>query len=342
MPRATRSVASNLAVALESASAGQHEASIPRLRRLAASLYLAPVEGKPELHHGIEALTLGLAARLDAEAWGKRGGRSQGMTKNYVPGLLARPLWPTEGFGLGVELERAAPVIRKEMGALQRQAEVWAPVGRHTLRTDHGLLRRGAWRDAVLFSSGRFHAECCALLPETCALIARHREVTTNPLGLALVSELGPGTEVLEHAGVSNAELTFHLGLRVPPGNVSGILVGGQEASWSEGKVLVFDDSFPHSVWHRGAPESVPRAVLLLRAWHPEVSPAERQVALHMLASGGEEEELVEEPWREEDLRQALESLRAKGAVGRWRALMTQAHSAIRGAGRQEGVRAEL
>merc|ERR1712118_580839 len=105
-----------------------------------------------------------------------------------------------------------------------------------------------------------------------------------NPMGVALVSELQPGTEVREHTGFSNSRLTFHLALKVPNGDAAGIQVGGSHGSWKEGKVLGFDDSFPHSVWHRGDALSGPRTVLVLRAWHPDVTVEERQEALYRLA----------------------------------------------------------
>lgn len=43
---------------------------------------------------------------------------------------------------------------------------------------------------------------------------------------------------------------------------------------WEEGKVMIFDDSFEHEVWHRG---TLPRLVLIVDVWHPEVTIAERR-----------------------------------------------------------------
>ena len=87
---------------------------------------------------------------------------------------------------------------------------------------------------------------------------------------------LMPGTETFKHQGRTNGVLTMHLGIRVPEG--VGIVVGDEErdAPWQEGKVTMFDDSFPHAVWHRGPETSSPRAVLLFRTWHPDYTLAER------------------------------------------------------------------
>ena len=43
--------------------------------------------------------------------------------------------------------------------------------------------------------------------------------------------------------------------------------------SWTEGKFIVFDDSFEHEVWHEG--ESF-RLVLIVDIWHPELTARER------------------------------------------------------------------
>lgn len=39
--------------------------------------------------------------------------------------------------------------------------------------------------------------------------------------------------------------------------------------TWEEGKVIVFDDSFEHEVWHDG---SKLRLVLIVDIWHPELT----------------------------------------------------------------------
>lgn len=43
--------------------------------------------------------------------------------------------------------------------------------------------------------------------------------------------------------------------------------------NWVEGKVIIFDDSFEHEVWHKGTEE---RLVLIVDVWHPELTPNER------------------------------------------------------------------
>jgi aspartate beta-hydroxylase len=71
---------------------------------------------------------------------------------------------------------------------------------------------------------------------------------------------------------------TSHLGLRVPAGDC-WMKVGEHTRPWAPGKALTCDTSFFHETWN-GTPE--PRYVLIMRHWHPEVTPTER-VALQFL-----------------------------------------------------------
>lgn len=43
--------------------------------------------------------------------------------------------------------------------------------------------------------------------------------------------------------------------------------------TWEDGKILIFDDSYEHEVWHNGT--SV-RVVFIVDVWHPDLSEEER------------------------------------------------------------------
>ena len=88
-----------------------------------------------------------------------------------------------------------------------------------------------------------------------------------------------PKTSILCRQGPSNHKWRLHLGVVVPDGGVSSIRVGDAAAAqarrpWEEGKVLLFDDSYEHEVFHEGGEEASPRVVLIVDLWHPEVSDA--------------------------------------------------------------------
>jgi len=93
-------------------------------------------------------------------------------------------------------------------------------------------------------------------------------------------SVLSPGTHILPHTGVTNARLVVHLPLIVPDG--CALRVGGEEHVWRSGECVVFDDTYEHEAWNRG---SSARVILLMDAWHPDLSAAER-LALSTLIKG--------------------------------------------------------
>jgi len=76
-------------------------------------------------------------------------------------------------------------------------------------------------------------------------------------------SKILPGTHIRPHTGPSNDRLRGHLTL-VHSGGAS-IRVGEEWRTWEEGKVLIFDSSWEHEVYHRG-PD--PRIVLIFDFWN--------------------------------------------------------------------------
>jgi hypothetical protein len=73
------------------------------------------------------------------------------------------------------------------------------------------------------------------------------------------------------HSDECNFVLTAHLGLDIPTGECF-LNVGDQRLTWSNGKVSIFDSSFLHEAENTSG---APRTVLLLRVWHPDLSPVE-------------------------------------------------------------------
>ena len=60
------------------------------------------------------------------------------------------------------------------------------------------------------------------------------------------------------------------MGIRIPEG--TGIRVGGEERTWTEGKGLLFEDAFPHEVWNNSMEL---RIVAIVDFWHPDLTPIE-------------------------------------------------------------------
>ncbi len=67
----------------------------------------------------------------------------------------------------------------------------------------------------------------------------------------AFFSILLPHKHLPAHRGPYKGVLRYHLGLKVPePAAASAIKVGSKQASWQEGKSLIFDDTFVHEAWN--------------------------------------------------------------------------------------------
>ena len=134
-----------------------------------------------------------------------------------------------------------------------------------------GLRGRTDWSAVTLFAQG--HAGQAAAFPQTCEALAGLPLTRMNGAPVeAFFSVLAPGARIPPHRGLSNARLTVHLPLVVPPGDCA-IRVGDQTHAWAEGQPFAFDDSWEHEAWNETPAE---RVVLIFEAWRPELSAAER------------------------------------------------------------------
>jgi aspartyl/asparaginyl beta-hydroxylase (cupin superfamily) len=72
---------------------------------------------------------------------------------------------------------------------------------------------------------------------------------------------------------VTNARVVIHIPLLVPSGCYLELSQIGRHY-WQRGEALVFDDTFEHSAEN---PTDQLRGILLLDAWHPDLTAVERQ-----------------------------------------------------------------
>lgn len=130
-----------------------------------------------------------------------------------------------------------------------------------------GLQEKGVWKQLELFSRGRKIEKNCLKAPKTCTVISQIHDAASCKRGQVKFSIMHPGTHVWAHTGPTNCRLRAHLGLIIPEG--ASIRVADETRKWEEGRVILFDDSFEHEVWHNG---STYRLVLIIDFWHPELS----------------------------------------------------------------------
>lgn len=185
----------------------------------------------------------------------------QRPTVLQIRGLTAKPWHDRADFPWVPALEAATDAVLAEFLALE--AARAAPID---YMGDYGGGGGGAWHAWMLHGDDRFIPETTARCPTT---TARLRDTRLSP-GDAMFSELSPGTIIPLHCGGSNAVLSCHLPLIVPPD--CAIRVGTQTRGWRKGHVVIFDDSYLHLSWNESETR---RVVLVFEVYHPELSELE-------------------------------------------------------------------
>jgi len=191
----------------------------------------------------------------------------------FFPGLTARRFYEPHDFLLWQSIEPVLEEIQKEVSGY---SGVKLSVGEYTAERDAGLVLQGTWNDVGIIRSGVPFVAVSDRFRVTLKTIMDIPEVATNVYGNVVISTLQPGTRIKLHQGESNAQITFHIPVDIPPSG-TGITVDGlrRENPWVQ--PLVFDDSFHHEVWNLS---DKPRTILLFRAWHPEFSIEERAMVV--------------------------------------------------------------
>ncbi len=176
------------------------------------------------------------------------------------PGLTAKPFHDASTFALARELEANAPALLRELRALPDTE--FSP-------EREPIARRGRWDVAFFFERGLANADMRARCPRTSAILDAAR-IVRGPSGLAYLSRLSASSHVAPHRGPTNVRVRCHFGVDVPED--CGLTVGGEAQTWTEGRCIVFDDSFEHEAWNRDVRD---RIVLIVDLWHPDLTSEE-------------------------------------------------------------------
>jgi hypothetical protein len=177
----------------------------------------------------------------------------------FIPGVPARPFYDPSEFVFTKILEDNYQTIKTELvNLLSQNAAGFKGY------VSEGASRVAGWNTFNFFFMGKKFEENCALCPKTTAILESLPRFEKDHI---MFSALNPHARIKAHTGPMNGILRAHLGLVVPGG--AYIRVGKEEQAWSEGKVMVFDDSFEHEVWNHS--DQV-RIVLFLNFWHPCLS----------------------------------------------------------------------
>ena len=210
----------------------------------------------------------------------------------YQRELVSRPIWDVRDASddANAALLSVVSALEQERVWTAMRGEARAAISDGKFVKDPGQITRyagGPWYHLVLYEYGLKDFANCALVPQTCAAVERLAQgnVARMARGQVKLSLMAPGIHVLPHCGPTNARIRMHLGLQVPEGIT--FKVGGEDAAWQEGKVLVFDDSFEHEIDFPSSGdggEAEPtaedlldtgRLVLLFDVFHPSLTASE-------------------------------------------------------------------
>jgi len=207
----------------------------------------------------------------------------------FVPGLPDQAWFEREQFPFLAILEAATDMIREELlGVLADESDlvpyVDMPDAAPAASMWRGLNRSTAWSSYHLHRHGERVDAHCARCPKTVALLESLPLMRIpDHAPEILFSVLKPRTHIPPHTGVINGRLTVHLPLVVPE-NCGALRAGDEQRPWRVGECLIFDDSFVHEAWNDS---DQTRVVLILDAWNPYLSEAEREALATSIAELG-------------------------------------------------------
>ncbi len=193
----------------------------------------------------------------------------------FLPDLPARPWVERNEVAWIADLEAECDAIAAEVaGALNAERDVVPYIhgAGANPKTWGELIDSPDWGAVHFYNAGVRQTVAFERFPHTGAVIDSLPvfRIDGRPVE-ALISVLRPHTRIPPHFGFTNVRLTVHLPLIVPKG--CGVKVGDEARATERGRCLLFDDSFRHEAWNDSDDL---RIVLIVEAWHPDLSAAER------------------------------------------------------------------
>ena len=262
-----------------------------------------PPAFKDALEHG-ERLVAMYAEALETtllEAVGSHPGMSQkwreavsimsGRTKPFhsqcnqltVPRLPSQPFFRREMFDWVPAFEAYTADIRAEMiAALSEAGDEFTPYVQYNpgepVNQWAELNHSRAWTAFHLWRGGEPVPENIARCPKTAEALRLVDQVhLAGTCPNAMFSVMQPKAVIPPHHGESNARLVAHLPLVVP--EKCQFRVGYDTRGWTEGEVMIFDDTIEHEAVN-GSDQI--RVILLFDVWNPLLSLEERQMVQKM------------------------------------------------------------
>jgi len=148
---------------------------------------------------------------------------------------------PTAQFEWSKKVEQYTPAICAELKSLLTEITD-IPSFQDVSEAQRELTNDDRWKAYVFFVFGTAIAKNCRQCPDT--VIAMN---AIPGLQNAMFSILSPGKKIPEHRGPYKGLLRYHLALVVPDSSDQcAIWVNDERRTWTKGKSLILDDSYPH------------------------------------------------------------------------------------------------
>lgn len=202
-----------------------------------------------------------------------------------------QPLLPLDLFPEHTILESQYRAIQREILTYLQQ---YAPLTAHqsSALTFGSAFADAGWEVVMLRFYNKEFPQVQSHFPETLKLLP-------SRVRLAMFSVLRPYHHIGPHVGPFRGSMRYHLGIHIPQDRTRCFLnLHHQRYHWQEGKSLLFDDTYVHSVYNH-TPE--PRIVLFLDvqrtspSLHPLVAWINHQVChsslIHTLSRLNDENE---------------------------------------------------
>jgi beta-hydroxylase len=179
-------------------------------------------------------------------------GRIGLATQDALESFIARvsvngdpPIYDAKAFSWVADVEADWKKIRAELDAAMVYRDQM-PSFQDILKEVSTIQTDNDWKTFFLAGIGMDCAENARRCPETMRLLGKIPGMKT-----AFFSILSPHKHIPAHRGAYNGVLRFHLGLLVPePREQVRIRIANDYRNWTEGKALIFDDTYNHEVWN--------------------------------------------------------------------------------------------
>ncbi len=154
-------------------------------------------------------------------------------------------VYDPQSFPWAAEIESEWRLVRAELDQVMKYRDQ-IPSFHEIIKEVNTITTDDQWKTFFLAGIGMDCAENAKCCPETVRLLKKIPGMKT-----AFFSILAPHKHIPAHRGAFNGILRLHLGLLVPePRKKVRIRIGNEVYYWSEGKSLIFDDTFNHEVWN--------------------------------------------------------------------------------------------